>query len=101
MSVKVDYNSFQNYIYNNNDLTVKIGSLLNETILHNNKNVSKSQSELISKLNNNLQDYFKIITILVSVFFFTLLLLIRDLKKKSQKEYRDKYLISMILYKKD
>lgn len=101
LSEKVDYNSFQNYIYNNNDLTVKIGSLLNETILHHNKNVSKSQSELISKLNNNLQDYFKIITILVSVFFFTLLLLIRDLKKKSQKEYRDKYLISMILNKKD
>jgi membrane protein DedA with SNARE-associated domain len=63
--------------------------------------VSKAQSELIKKLNKNLSDYFKIITIIVLFFFFVLLLLIRDLRKKSKKEYRDKYLISMILNKND
>lgn len=101
LSEKVDYNSFQNYIFKNNLLTLEMRTILNKTIIEQSKLVSKSQSELISKLNGNLNDYFKIITIIILFFFVVLILLIKDLRKKSKKEYRDKYLISMILNKKD
>lgn len=101
LSARVDYNSFQKYIFENNSLTLSIKSILNKTLINQGKMVSKSQSELIFKLNKNLNDYFKIITIIVLFFFLVLLLLIRDLRKKSKKEYRDKYLISMILNKND
>ena len=101
LSARVDYNSFQKYIFENNSLTLSVKSILNKTIINQGKQVSMAQSELIKKLNKNLGDYFKIITIIVLFFFFVLLLLIRDLRKKSKKEYRDKYLISMILNKND
>lgn len=101
LSARVDYNSFQKYIFENNSLTLSIKSILNNTIIKQGNQISKSQSDLISKLNKNLNDYFKVITIIIVFFFLVLLLLIRDLRKKSKKEYRDKYLISMILNKKD
>jgi len=101
LSARVDYNSFQKYIFENNSLTLSIKTILNKTIINQGKQVSMAQSELIKKLNKNLGDYFKIITIIVLFFFFVLLLLIKDLRKKSKKEYRDKYLISMILNKND
>lgn len=101
LSARVDYNSFQKYIFENNSLTLSIKSILNKTLINQGKMVSKSQSELILRLNKNLNDYFKIITIIVIFFFLVLLLLLRDLRKKSKKEYRDKYLISMILNKND
>jgi hypothetical protein len=101
LSARVDYNSFQKYIFENNSLTLSIKSILNNTIIKQGNQVSKSQSDLIAKLNKNLNDYFKVITIIIVFFFVVLLLLIRDLRRKSKKEYRDKYLISMILNKKD
>jgi hypothetical protein len=101
LSARVDYNSFQKYIFENNSLTLSIKSILNKTLINQGKKLSRSQSELIVKLNKNLNDYFKIVIIIVIFFFLVLLLLIRDLRKKSKKEYRDKYLISMILNKKD
>jgi hypothetical protein len=101
LSARVDYNSFQKYIFENNSLTLSIKSILNKTLINQGKMVSKSQSELILRLNKNLNGYFKIITIIVIFFFLVLLLLLRDLRKKSKKEYRDKYLISMILNKND
>ena len=101
LSARVDYNSFQKYIFENNSLTLSIKTILNKIIINQGKQVSRSQSELIKKLNSNLRDYFKVITIIVLFFFLVLLLLIRDLRKKSKKEYRDKYLISMILNKND
>jgi len=101
LSARVDYNSFQKYIFENNSLTLSIKTILNKTIIKQGKQVSKSQSDLITKLNKNLNDYFKIVLTIVVFFFLVLLLLIKDLRKKSKKEYRDKYLISMILNKKD
>lgn len=101
LSARVDYNSFQKYIFENNSLTLSIKTILNKTIIKQGKQVSRSQSDLITKLNKNLNDYFKIVLTIVVFFFLVLLLLIKDLRKKSKKEYRDKYLISMILNKKD
>jgi hypothetical protein len=101
LSERVDYNSFQNYIFRNNDISIKIRSILSREISNKNKELSVVQSNLIEKLNKNLSEYFKVITIITTFFFITLLLLIRDLRKKSKKEFRDKYLISMILNKKE
>jgi hypothetical protein len=101
LSERVDYNSFQNYIFVNNEIGIRIRSILSTEISNKNKELSATQSALILKLNNNLSEYFKVITIITSIFFITLLLLIRDLRKKSKKEFRDKYLISMILNKKE
>jgi hypothetical protein len=101
LSERVDYNSFQNYIFRNNDISIKIRSILSKEISNKNKELSVVQSNLIEKLNKNLSEYFKVITIITTIFFITLLLLIRDLRKKSKKEFRDKYLISLILNKKE
>jgi len=101
LSERVDYNSFQNYIYKNNIFSMQIRSILTKEIVSQNKKLATAQSDLIQKLNSNLAEYFKVITIIITFFFFTLLLLIRDLRKKSKKEYRDKYMISMILNKED
>jgi len=97
---RVDYNSFQNYIFINNDLSYKIRLILNSRISDFNKENKKSQELLISKLNLNYSKYVNTI-ILISIFFITtMLLLIWDIKKKSKIEYRNKYLISLLLNKK-
>ena len=96
----VDYNSFQNYIFVNNDLSYKIRLILNNRISDFNSENRKSQELLISKLNLNFSKYVNTI-IFISIFFIiTMLLLIWDIKKKSKVEYRNKYLISLLLNKK-
>ena len=96
----VDYNSFQNYIFINNDLSYKIRLILNNRISEFNSENKKSQELLISKLNLNFSKYVNTI-IFISIFFIiTMLLLIWDIKKKSKVEYRNKYLISLLLNKK-
>ena len=95
----VDYNSFQNYIFVNNDLSYKIRLILNNRISDFNSENRKSQELLISKLNLNFSKYVNTI-IFISIFFIiTMLLLIWDIKKKSKVEYRNKYLISLLLNK--
>lgn len=95
----VDYNSFQNYIFVNNDLSYKIRLILNNRISEFNYENKKSQELLISKLNLNFSKYVNTI-IFISIFFIiTMLLLIWDIKKKSKVEYRNKYLISLLLNK--
>jgi hypothetical protein len=97
---KADYNSFQNYIFINNDLSYKIRLILNKRISEFNSENRKSQELLISKLNLNFSKYVNTI-IFISIFFIiTMLLLIWDIKKKSKVEYRNKYLISLLLNKK-
>ena len=97
---KIDYNSFQNYIFINNNLSYEIRLILNSRISDFNYENKKSQELLISKLNLNFSKYVNTI-IFISIFFIiTMLLLIWDIKKKSKVEYRNKYLISLLLNKK-
>jgi hypothetical protein len=90
----------ENAIYYNNSLSYQIRHLLNFKISIINKRNIKIQDSLIEELRSQFVKYVITMCFILVVFVFISILLIYDIRKKSKKEYRQRYLISLLLNKK-
>jgi hypothetical protein len=87
-------------IYYNNSLSYQIRHLLNFKISIINKRNIKIQDSLIEELRSQFVSYVITMCFILVAFIIISMLLIYDVKKKSKKENRQKYLISLLLNKK-
>lgn len=90
----------ENAIYYNNSLSYQIRHLLNFKISIINKRNIKIQDSLTEELRSQFVKYVITMCFILVVFVFISILLIYDIRKKSKKEYRQRYLISLLLNKK-
>ncbi len=97
---KIIDSEIENAIYINNNMSYEIRHILNYTILMINKKNIEIQDSLIEELKSQFMRY--IITMCFILLFFVLIsvLLVYDIRKKSKIEYRQRYLISLLLNKK-
>jgi len=97
---KIIDSEIENAIYINNNMSYEIRHILNYKILMINKKNIEIQDSLIEELKSQFMRY--IITMCFILLFFVLisLLLVYDIRKKSKIEYRQRYLISLLLNKK-
>lgn len=97
---KNDDKTFQEHIYYYNSLSYQIRHMLNFKIsLLNDRNI-KTEESLMRNLNERFVRYVIIIGITLVLFILCVLFLIYDIRKKSKVEFRQKYLISLLLNKK-
>lgn len=97
---KIIDSEIENAIYINNNMSYEIRHILNYKILMINKKNIEIQDSLIEELKSQFMRY--IITMCFILLFFVLIsvLLVYDIRKKSKIEYRQRYLISLLLNKK-